>query len=230
MSSLSPEPTQPELSGLTVILTGTTVSGGTTISGGVTISGLVGVSGGGLTVSGGMTVSGGVTISGLVVVSGFAAVSGLFAGSSGGMKFMSGVQAFSGALPTIPVAWDYSGAQWVAQNVHYSGGSHIDVNAAKTTATMGLSGLYSTAASSVPNLSGGVALSSAVAASIIVRNWSGNTPIFLGFSGGFPASGGGAGFVLYGGDGITVEAQNMNLIYVVAQTSGTLISHFAQMY
>lgn len=94
----------------------------------------------------------------------------------------------------------------------------------------GLSGLYNTAASSVGFQSGGFALSSSVCNTVTIRNWSGNNPMFVGFSGFLPTSGG-YGFVLYGGDGLTLDVgPNMNLVYIVAQTSGQLISHFSTQY
>lgn len=194
MSFLSPEATQPELSGLTVVVaSGAWLASGINVIIPQQVSGVVGVSGNVAVISGAISVvSGSITIN-----SGFVSVSGLFSNISG-----------------APLQ---STATLIAPQY-------------KRIIYPGLSGLYNTAASSVGFQSGGFALSSSVCNTVTVRNWSGNNPIFIGYSGYLPTSGG-YGFVLYGGDGLTVDfGPNMNMVYVVAQTSGSLISHFSTQY
>lgn len=86
-----------------------------------------------------------------------------------------------------------------------------------------ISGLFTSTVSGVPSLSGGVALASGNTNNIILRNNSGNNSIYVGGSGSRPFSG--QGFLLAGGDGISLPVDNFNRIYVFAATSGSLISY-----
>lgn len=207
MSALSTETTQPELSGLGVTpASGIWPASGIFLASGINviipqqISGVVGVSGEIHIMSGNVAV-----------------VSGAISVVSGEIHVMSGTIGVSGLFSNLSGAPLQSSATLIAPQF-------------KRIMYPGLSGLYNTAASSVGFQSGGFALSSSVSNVVTVRNWSGNNPIFVGFSGFLPTSGG-YGFVLYGGDGLTMDVgPNMNLVWVVAQTSGSLISHFAMQY
>lgn len=154
-------------------------------------------------------------------------VSGLFAGQSGSTKFLSGAGAFSGAIPVIPMVWDFSGNSWNQFQSHQSGSTTLVMTPDTFDYVWApLSGIGFGAGatnSGIPSLSGGVVLSSGKVGNAVIRNMSGNADMYVGGSGSRPFSG--FGFNLHGGDGLTLRIGNFNQIYVFAATSGQLVSY-----
>jgi len=136
---------------------------------------------------------------------------------------------FSGtALPVVGAMWDFSGGTWVPMNTVASG-SNSSLEVAQAPATKIRIGLSGTAVQSgLPNSSGGTALQSGDLYVITVRNVSGNNDIYVGGSGSYPYSG--FGFVLCGGDALTMSITNANLVYLYATVSGQFVKWLGSQY
>lgn len=77
----------------------------------------------------------------------------------------------------------------------------------------------------VTGVSGGVALASGDVASLTIKNLQGNGDMFVGGTGS-EAPNSGIGFLLSGGEGVSLTATNFNKVQVFATTSGQVISYF----
>lgn len=139
----------------------------------------------------------------------------------GAPPMVSGFGYSGQAIPIVNSMWDFSGGAWVPLSSTTSGNnSYLEVaQAPATKMRIGLSG--TAAQSGLPNSSGGTALSSGDCYVVTVRNMSGNNDMYVGDSGMRPFSG--FGFVLCGGDGVTMSITNTNLVYVYATTSGQFV-------
>lgn len=193
----------------------------------VTISGgLANMSGLGVTVNSGVAV----TISGNVIsqASGAWMASGIIPNISGQAVSVSGnvVNPVSGKT----LVFDPSGAVWKDLWTSASGQNNVSIgNPVPFNYVLApLSGIGFGATSGIPSLSGGVVLSSGNVAVAVVRNLSGNADMWVGGSGSRPFSG--FGFVLHGGDGLTMSIRNFNQLYLFANTSGQLISYIGSQY
>lgn len=239
-------------SGANLVMSGLAVASGlwlasginvvTTVSTAAITSGEIHVMSGSVTIgSGASAVLSGVSVtlaSNVVTVSGnavVASISGNVISISGDVLNMSGSSVvpslgaptmasgfgFSGGIGVVPAMWDFSGANWVPLS-SVTSGNNSALTVAQETATKIRIGLSGTAVQSgIPNTSGGTALQSGDLYVITVRNVSGNNDMYIGGSGALPYSG--FGFVLCGGDAITMSITNANLVYVYATVSGQFV-------
>lgn len=211
-----------------------TVGGFITISGAISVnSGAISVSSGNISVnSGAIVLNSGQTIvaaSGVIIASGIVPnISGQAVSISGnavlpvlGAQPMTSGFGFSGAIGTTPTMYDFSGQKWVPLS-SVTSGMNSALEVAQAPASQIRIGLSGTAVQSgLPNSSGGTALQSGDLYVITVRNVSGNADMYVGGSGAKPFSG--FGFVLCGGDALTMSITNANLVYVYATTSGQFV-------
>lgn len=202
------------MSGSVVLGAGTSMIGSVSVASGATsvISGEIHVISGGITVlSGGATIGtvtiGSQPISVTTSISGNAIASGIVPNISG--------QAVSVSGNTVITSISGNAVSISGNILNISG---VTPNAA-TQIRIGLSG--TAVQSGIPNTSGGTALQSGDLYVITVRNVSGNNDMYVGGSGARPFSG--FGFVLCGGDAVTMSITNANLVYVFATTSGQFI-------
>lgn len=225
------------------------VANSVTVGGFITISGAISVNSGAISVlsgninvlSGAIVLNSGQTIvaaSGVIVASGIVPnISGqvvTISGSSigdinmGNPPMVSGF-GFSGtSLPVVNSMWDFSGGAWVPLS-SVTSGNNSSLAVAQQTASQIRIGLSGTAVQSgLPNSSGGTALQSGDLYVITVRNVSGNNDMYIGGSGAKPFSG--FGFVLCGGDALTMSITNANLIYIYATTSGQFVKWIGSQY
>lgn len=142
---------------------------------------------------------------------------------------------FSGGVIVVPAMYDFSGGNFVPLSASVSGSNNA-MGVAETAATKILIGFSGTVVQSgMTSNSGGDPLTgksgSPIATTcftVTVRNLSGNNTVYVGGSGARPFSG--AGFPLYGGDGLTQSITDVSLIYVFAAVSGQFIQWIANQY
>lgn len=179
--------------------------------------------------SGGNTVGTFIAASGVIVASGIMPnISGQAVSVSGnviqpmlGAPPMTSGFGFSGAIGAVVGMYDFSGQKWIPMSSNISGQDGA-LTVAQTAATQIRIGFSGTAVQSgLPNLSGGTALQSGDLYIITVRNVSGNSDMYIGGSGSKPFSG--FGFVLCGGDAVTMSITNANLVYVYPTVSGQFV-------
>lgn len=190
------------------------------------------VSGGGVTLASGAWPASGVVpnISGQPV-----GVSGQGITPIRGNPTMCSGFGFSGGMVVVPSMYDFSGQNFVPLSASISGNNNA-LGVSQTPATKIFIGYSGTVVQSgMTSNSGGDPLvgksGTPIATTcfqVTIRNLSGNNTVYVGGSGSRPFSG--AGFPLYGGDGLTQSITDASLVYVFAATSGQFIQWIANQY